>query len=62
MVYIPAECVSHMLYMHAHRGHYFDYGGYVDKIVQYAAYDTLSTQSMIVAMNLVRTYKKSDGD
>ncbi len=49
MIYIPAECVSHMLYMHAHRGHYCDYGGYVDKIVQYAASDTLSTQSMIVS-------------
>ncbi len=42
MVYIPAECVYHMLYMHAHRGHYVDYGGYVDRIVRYAASDTLS--------------------
>ncbi len=49
MVYIPAECVYHMLYMHAHRGHSVDYGGYVDKIVQYAVFDTLSTPSMIVS-------------
>ncbi len=49
MIYIPAGCVSHMLYMHAHRAHYYDYGGYVDKIVQYAISDTPSISPMIVS-------------